>query len=166
MTPPTVTQRERAAWRSVALMGRRLAVAAEQRLQAEAGVSVPDFEILQALAAAPSHRARPVELGEMLSWEKSRISHHVTRMAARGLVERVECDTDQRGTWVGITDAGREALRQAVPVHEGVIRAALIDPLDPAQVDAIAAAALAVVRANEPGSCAAEVDRLERETRP
>ncbi len=161
MTTATVTDRDRAVWRSLALMGRRLALAAEQRLQAEAGVSAPDFEILQALAAAPEHRARPVELGEMLSWEKSRISHHVTRMENRGLVERVECETDQRGTWVGITGAGRDALRQAVPVYEDVIRASLVDHLDREQVDALTAAALAVVRASEPEACAAELDSLE-----
>lgn len=160
-----MTERERAVWRSLALMGRRLAYATEQRLQAEAGISASDFDILQALAAAPSSRARPVELGAMLSWEKSRISHHVTRMEARGLVERVVCETDQRGTWVGITGAGREALRQAIPVHEDVIRTALIDHLDPAQADVVAAAALAVVRANGPGACEAEVERLERATR-
>ncbi len=162
MTDPDVG-RDRAVWRALALMGRRLAAALESRLQDEAGISAPDFEILQALSADARNRLRPVELGEMLSWEKSRISHHVSRMEARGLVERVECETDQRGTWIAATAAGRAALDQAAPAYDDVVREALTRHLDDDQATALTEAALAVVRANGTGACDADVERIERE---
>ena len=50
------------------------------------------------LFKAPERRMRPGALGESIGWEKSRLSHQLTRMATRGLVERIECDTDARGS--------------------------------------------------------------------
>ena len=58
----------------------------------------------------------------MLGWEKSRLSHQVTRMERRGLVERTDCDTDARGTWIGITPDGRRAILGAMRDHATNIR--------------------------------------------
>ena len=55
-------------------------------------------------------------------WERSRLSHQVRRMEARGLVDRVGCKDDRRGAWVGITDAGRAASEEA-PATEAAARA-------------------------------------------
>ncbi len=162
MAEPSLSDREWAVWRALTLMGRGLARATESALQRDAGISAPDFEILRALSEAEGSRARACELGDMLSWEKSRISHHVTRMVARGLVARDECDSDLRGTWVTITPVGRAALDRAVPAYADVVRTTLTGLLPEGDAVAIGRAAVAVVRGMEPGTCGAEVDRLER----
>ncbi|MFM9679086.1 hypothetical protein [Streptomyces brasiliscabiei] len=43
------------------------------------------------------------------------MSHHIARMAGRGLVVREECTEDGRGAYVVITDAGRSAIEAARP---------------------------------------------------
>lgn len=112
-------------FRAMTLVARQLTVSVEHRLQTEAGISLPEFEILSALAAAPDHRARAGALGQMLAWEKSRISHQVGRMERKGLIERFSCADDMRGTWVGLTGAGAAAIASATPAYEGAIQSQL-----------------------------------------
>ncbi|WP_052405478.1 MarR family winged helix-turn-helix transcriptional regulator [Demequina mangrovi] len=149
-----------ALWRAVTLMGRRLVAGLEQRLQAAVGISVPDLDILMALDAAPDGRLRAGSLGEMLGWEKSRISHHVTRMEARGLVRRVTCDEDLRGTWVETDAAGRTALAQALPIFSEHLQHGLVDVLPEDEAEALGRAALRILHASPATACQAEIERL------
>ena len=50
--------------------------------QADAGLSLPDFDVLVQLTEADDGRLRVSELARALGWERSRLSHHVARMAA------------------------------------------------------------------------------------
>ena len=102
-----------AMWREVTTMRAGVERALEQRLQRDAGISAADFDVLHSLADAEDHRLRAGALAESLGWEKSRISHQVRRMTERGLVERAECPTDLRGTWVVLTSAGADAFATA-----------------------------------------------------
>lgn len=112
-------------FRSLTFVARQLTVVVEQRLQSQAGISLPEFEILSALAAAPDNRARAGALGQMLAWEKSRISHQVGRMERKGLIERFSCEDDLRGTWVGLTSTGAGAIASATPAYEAAVKAQL-----------------------------------------
>lgn len=107
------------------------------RSLAAEGLSYPDYLVLASLSDRADGRARPVELGRDLGWEKSRISHHLTRMEQRGLVERVDCPTDQRGWFVAMTAAGRAAIASAAPGHVAAVRRHFIDLLTPEQLEAI-----------------------------
>lgn len=100
-------------WRDLTAMRSQVERALEQRLQRDAGISGADFDVLNGLASAEGNRLRAGALAESLGWEKSRISHQVRRMAERGLVERADCPTDLRGTWVVLTSAGADAYATA-----------------------------------------------------
>jgi DNA-binding MarR family transcriptional regulator len=102
-----------AMWREMTAMRAGVDRALEHRLQRDAGISAADFDVLRSLADADGHRLRAGALAESLGWEKSRISHQVRRMAERGLVEREDCPTDLRGTWVVLSDAGADAFATA-----------------------------------------------------
>ena len=65
---------------------------------------------------------RLFELAEVLGWEKSRLSHHVGRMADRGLVKNERCDSDRRGAFVVVTDRGRQEIEAAAPGHVTAVR--------------------------------------------
>ena len=122
-----------AMWRSFSGMRRSLDRALEQRLQRDAGISTADFDILRSLAEAEGHRLRAGALAESIDWEKSRISHQVRRMAERGLVERAECPTDARGTWVVLADRGADAFAAASCGYVEVLQRAFFDGLEPHQ---------------------------------
>ncbi|WP_278257579.1 MarR family winged helix-turn-helix transcriptional regulator [Nocardioides convexus] len=93
-------------------------------LQAASGLSLSDYEILVALTDedVPEHSLRMFELGERLQWEKSRVSKQVSRMEARGLVERRHCADDRRGAFVDLTEAGHAAIAAAAPSHVDLVR--------------------------------------------
>jgi len=158
--PELLTEQEQALWRAFAMMSRRLAAALESRLQREAGISVPDFEILQALRNTGSGQVRAGELGAMLSWEKSRISHHVARMETRGLVERTSCEDDLRGRWVTAAPAGREALERATPIYHDEVRRSFFAPLSRADETALGSAAMRILDASDAGECQGQVEQL------
>ncbi len=151
-----------ALFRALSLAARQLNAAVEQRLQSAANISLPEFEILSALRAAPDNKVRAGELGVMLAWEKSRTSHQVARMQRRGLVSRATCHDDLRGTWVGITDAGWDAIAAATPAYRDAVEAQLSGVIGTDDADAIARLALQVSRRVAPESCHSEVSALER----
>jgi DNA-binding MarR family transcriptional regulator len=132
-------------WHDFVVMHHELTGELDRRLQRDAGISQSDYAVMLALFKAPEHRLRPGELGESIVWEKSRLSHQLTRMAARGLVERAECDTDARGTWIVLTRAGRRALLGAMRDHATAIRTLFFDVLAPNEKQVIADASSRVL---------------------
>src|SRR3954463_5471903 len=112
-----LTEREERAWRALKVMQDRLRAALSRDLAASSPLSYPDYEVLVALTDQPAEQLRPFELADLLGWEQSRLSHHIVRIAARGLVEKVPCDTDRRGSYLAVTRAGRRALEAAAPAH-------------------------------------------------
>jgi DNA-binding MarR family transcriptional regulator len=141
------------AWRSFVSMRRRLDLALERQLQHDAGISAADYGVLLALFEAPGRQLRARELGERLSWEKSRVSHQVSRMQNRGLVERRECDTDARGTWVGLTNDGTRAVLGAMRDHATTLRKYFFDVLSPEELAAIHSASTRVLDVIDPELC-------------
>jgi len=133
--------REERAWRALQFMQMRLESALARQLAAESGLSYPDYLVLVALTDHPDGRLRLFELGRVLGWEKSRLSHHVGRMAERGLVKKEKCDPDRRGAFVSITKKGRREIEAAAPGHVRTVRRLFVDQLTPEQLDVIADAA-------------------------
>ncbi len=109
------------AWRHVAGVYHHLEAELNQGLSAH-GLSHPDYLVLTALDEDRDGRRRLVELALDLGWEKSRTSHHVARMCARGLVTKATCPTDRRGTFVVLTDQGRRARARATPDYLAAVR--------------------------------------------
>jgi len=89
----------------------------ERELQAEQSMGLPEYEVLLILAYADQRRLRMSELADFLTLSRSGATRLVDRLEADRLVERVSCESDRRGQWAHITDAGYERLRQASPTH-------------------------------------------------
>jgi DNA-binding MarR family transcriptional regulator len=79
-------------------------------------------------------------LAARIAWERSRLSHHLQRMSARGLVERVPSSSDRRATDVVLTHAGRDAMLAAMEGHVEWVRTLFFDGLDPALLDPLRSA--------------------------
>ncbi|MFF3372601.1 MarR family winged helix-turn-helix transcriptional regulator [Streptomyces sp. NPDC002680] len=148
-----LTPAEQCAWRSVIRMYERLEGRLSRGLQSESSLSVSDYAVLVNLAEAPDGRMRHVDLARRLEWEKSRMSHQVSRMVKRGLVARQECAEDGRGAFVVVTPAGREVIAKAAPRHVGEVRRLFIEPLTPDELQAFARVADRVVDRLEEEQC-------------
>lgn len=140
-------------WRAFGSMYQQLSRALDRRLQQDAGISQADYVVMMVLSENPDRRLRPVELGERLSWEKSRVSHQVARMESRGLVERIECATDGRGTWVSLTAEGRRTLLSATRDHAAAIREYFFDEIGTDEKATIGRAAERVLDKLNPDLC-------------
>lgn len=142
-----LNEREERAWRSLQFMQMRLEGELARQLAADSGLSYPDYVVLVALTDRPDGRMRLFELADVVGWEKSRLSHHIARMATRGLVTKEKCDADRRGAYVVITERGRQQIAAAAPGHVATVRRLFVDRLTPAQLDTIGAAADIVLAA-------------------
>ncbi|MDM4763338.1 MarR family winged helix-turn-helix transcriptional regulator [Galbitalea sp. SE-J8] len=150
-----VSSDEWAIWRAFTDMRRGLDLALENQLQRDADISGADYAVLISLLQAPDRQLRVGDLGRTLLWEKSRVSHQVSRMERRGLVERRDCASDARGTWVGITPAGGRAALRATREHGPTLRRLFFDLVTPEQLAAIGAASERVLEALQPATDAA-----------
>lgn len=135
---PWLNAEELAAWRGLMRMQAQLAAQLSRDLSASSDLSLQDYGVLVVLDEQEMGALRPYELGRELGWEKSRLSHHIGRMEARGLVERRPCASDQRGQFVMITEHGRQVLEAAAPRHVVEVRRAFIDLLTPEQLAELA----------------------------
>lgn len=147
-------------WRSIRSMNQQLSRELDRQLQRDAGISQADYGILLALFEAKDKRMRTGEIAELLGWEKSRVSHQVARMEARGLVDRTECESDGRGTWVGLQADGTRALLGAMREHAAAIRDLFLAELEPDEKEIMARAAKRVLTKLNPEAC----DIAERAT--
>jgi DNA-binding MarR family transcriptional regulator len=125
---------EQRAWRGLLQMATRLEAQLNRELQEASGLSLADYDVLVPLSEAPQGRLRVFELASDLRWERSRLSHHLTRMQRRGLIAREDCDDDRRGAFVVLADAGRAAITQAAPAHVESVRRLVFDGMSSAQV--------------------------------
>ena len=151
--------REQRVWRSWLQASSQLEAHLARRMQADADISMSDFAVLVPLSEAPQQRLRAFALGRALQWEKSRLSHHLTRMERRGLVTREDCGTDRRGAFVVLTPQGRAALETAAAPHVEAVRAAFFDRLTPEQVDQLGELCDEVLAGLDPdAACAGAAD--------
>lgn len=153
-----VSEQDWQLWREFVTMHRHLARELDRQLQRDAGISQADFSVLLVLSEAPESRLRTGELAELLAWEKSRVSHQVARMEARDLLDRTECQTDGRGTWVGITDEGRRVLRGASADHASAIRDLFFTQLQGDEKAAIGQASRRILDKMSPEACEIAAD--------
>lgn len=159
-------EREARAWRALQLMQMRLEGELARQLAGQAGLSYPDYVVLAALTDRPDGRMRLFELARDLGWEKSRVSHHIARMAQRGLVKKERCAADGRGAFVVVTRRGRKEIDAAAPGHVDAVRRLFIDRLTPGQLDAVGAAAETVLAAlDETGGTQAGSDQRQEHSR-
>ncbi|WP_342562142.1 MarR family transcriptional regulator [Paenibacillus sp. FSL R7-0345] len=101
------------------------------------GLSEGDFGVLDRLVQFGNGKLRQHELADSMDWDKSRLSHHLTRMEKRGLVLRKPSDTD-RGVQVMITSAGKSALAEALPIVSKAIRRHFLDLITDQDIESIA----------------------------
>ena len=143
MTPATkvaprwLDAREQDAWRSYLEMTAKLTARLNREMQQQSGISIADYSVLVQLSEHVDARMRVLELARALGWEKSRLSHQLSRMQQRGLIARSNCSEDRRGAWIVLTDKGRDTIVDAAPRHVEAVRRYMFGELDAEHVEAL-----------------------------
>ncbi|MPZ96818.1 MAG: MarR family transcriptional regulator [Propionibacteriales bacterium] len=135
------------AWRAYLLGTTQLMAQLDRDLSVQHNLSLPEYEIMVRLSEIPDRRMRMAELADSLNHSRSRLTHTVTRMEAEGLVARCSADTDRRGVYAELTEAGWKRLRDAAPTHVEGVRQYLVDAVDPDDLEAVGRAFKAVADA-------------------
>ena len=165
-----LTAEEQHTWRSLLTGVRALVSAVEAQLQRESGIPLGYYEILVRLSEAEGRLLRMSQLAEISDSSKSRLSHAVARLEERGWVDRIDCETDRRGQFARLTDAGFAALEAAAPAHVEQVRRSLFDLITPAQAEQLTEVMTAIAAAGLTGGetagscpldCAGEPDEDE-----
>ncbi|MFI9489556.1 MarR family winged helix-turn-helix transcriptional regulator [Promicromonospora sp. NPDC052451] len=128
------------AWYAYMKVHLRLRYEMNHQLQADAGVSLADYDVLVALTSDQDGSMTVSDLATRIGAERSRVSHQVLRMARRALVEVTPSARDRRATDVTLTDEGRALLRRASPAHTDFVRTVFLDALSGAQTRQLASA--------------------------
>ena len=156
-----LTAEEQHAWRSFLTGVQTLLSAVEGQLQRDSAIPHGYYEILVRLSEAEGRSLRMSQLAEASTSSKSRLSHAVARLEERGWVERLDCETDRRGQFARLTDAGFAALAAAAPGHAEQVRRSLFDLLTPEQVAQLGTIMAAIAAARVPGTEGAGTCPLE-----
>lgn len=125
-------------WLNYMRVHHRLEYEMNRQLLSDSGLSLGDYTVLNALSQSPGRRRQLTDLATVIGWERSRLSHHLQRMKARGLVDRVKSETDRRATDAMLTETGWDQLQKAAPGHAEWVRKAFFADLDPQQEAALA----------------------------
>lgn len=134
---PWLTDREMQVWRGWLRVQTELPAALGRDLARDSDLSLQDFETLVVLSEAPDERLRISALADQMHWERSRLSHHLRRMSARGLVTKEDCKEDGRGSFVALTEQGRAALDAAAPGHVRAVRGIFLEGMTDEELDVL-----------------------------
>ncbi|MET8828074.1 MarR family transcriptional regulator [Streptomyces sp. NPDC004610] len=131
--PRWLTPDEAEVWARYREVLRELQRAQDQQLQQDSGISAADYALLAPLSESENGALRARDLGAEVGWERSRLSHQISRMEKRGLVTREPCADDARGMMVCLTVHGRSVIEAAAPGHADTVRRLFFDPFTPAE---------------------------------
>ncbi|QYC40828.1 Transcriptional regulator HosA [Nonomuraea coxensis DSM 45129] len=137
--PRWLSSAEQRAWRTHLALHKLLMHRLDRELQ-EHSLSLNDYEILVNLSESQGRRMRMSDLADATIQSRSRLSHQISRMEAKGLVKREDCRDDRRGTFAVLTDEGWETIQRVAPFHVASVREHFVDRLTDEQLEAIEAA--------------------------
>jgi DNA-binding MarR family transcriptional regulator len=125
---------ELAAWRGLLRAHDQLTRVLDADLSEAHGLPLASYEVLLFLANAPDGRMRMSELADSVLLSRSGLTRLVDRLAADGLVERIQCPEDARGLYAAITEAGRRRFAEARKTHLAGIRGRFLDNYSAAEL--------------------------------
>ena len=129
--------RQYRAWRAFHKLRGQLLPHLAKNINKNTGLTPSEFFLLITLIDSPMATLHSYEIAEKLDWEKSRVSHQITRMEERGLVNRKVCPSDARSCLVELTPSGRKYLKKALPNHFEDVKHCFADLLTAAQLDTL-----------------------------
>jgi DNA-binding MarR family transcriptional regulator len=109
----------------------------ERDLAEHHGLTLSDYDVLVQLQRQARRGLRPVELSRAVLLTRSGMTRLLAGLVQAGLVERLECPEDRRGSYVRITEAGRAALRKASRTHLARVDELFASRFDEEDLDAL-----------------------------
>lgn len=132
-TAQPLSAEELEVWAAVATLVERLPNALDSQLQRDSELTHFEHGILFALDSAPGRSLRLSVLASYASCTLSRLSRAISRLEAKGWVQREIDPSDGRFTLGMLTPAGHEKVAESTPAHHALVRELVFDSLTAAQ---------------------------------
>ncbi len=133
MATKPLSPQELRVWHAFMFMGEDVLGRVGRDIAQATGLSGSEYGVLTRLAVFGKGEMRQQALARMMAWDKSRLSHQLTRMQERALIERRR--TDGKTVLIVLTKLGREKLDAARPIHADSVRRNLLSRLTQEQTD-------------------------------
>lgn len=156
--PTDLTTGEASTWAFIRRLSELAHAVVEQEVRASADLTAAEFDVLRLLLDAPEPM-RQSQIAAALGWDKSRLSHQLTRMESRGLLERRKSG---RIHAVTVTRDGTQRLELAGSAHAAAVRALLLEHLSTDERRALESTALLKTAQPEPAAAAPRPRRALR----
>ena len=161
-----LSEEERAAWLGLAAVVELLPGVLDAQLRRDAALTNFEYYVLAMLSETPSRTLRMTDLATRTNATLPLLSHVVTRLADRRLVERVPCPQDGRATNVRLTPAGWAKVRKSAPGHVTNVRQHIFDALTPEQVSQLTSITGALLTRLDPAGAMTPINPAERTEKP
>src|SRR5258707_12374716 len=125
--PPWLDPREDRAWRAFMHAHHQLTLRLRQHLLQDSGLTWADYEILAVLSRHPTGHMPAQELGTLVQWEKSRLSHQIRRRQEQGLIAREPNPAAGPSATISLRPAVRQAIPDTAPQHVQTVRRHFIE---------------------------------------
>lgn len=155
MDTPWLDRRQLRAWIRLRAVLELLPRVLDAQLRGDADVTEFEYYVLAMLSEAAGRTLRMTDLARQTAATLPRLSHVVTRLESRGLVQRFPCPEDGRATNVRLTEKGWAKVRQAAPSHVSTVRRTVIDALSDEQIDQLVRIGDAILGALDPSGVTA-----------
>jgi DNA-binding MarR family transcriptional regulator len=136
--PRWLDAQERRAWLALLSVNTLLPATLDAHLTQLNRLSLFDYNVLAMLSEAEGRTLPMKELASRTSASLSRLSHVVTKLQARGWIDRRPSPDDARVTTAHLTDAGWETIVELAPEHVERVRQLVFDALGPDDVARLA----------------------------
>ena len=108
-----------------------------QRLAADHGLTINDYEALLLLSHAEEKRLRRTDLAQSIQLTPSGVTRLLEGLERAGFVAKVECAEDARAIWAVLTDAGRAKLDEASCSHVRAIEDLFGERYSPDEIETL-----------------------------
>ncbi|APY87387.1 MarR family transcriptional regulator [Streptomyces alfalfae] len=115
-------------WCALSLLHGQIESHIERALQAEHGLSVREYSLLDVLSRQHDGEGGHLQMKQVADavvLSQSATTRLVTRLEDRGLLARYLCPTDRRGIYTDVSEAGAALLAEARPTNDAALREAL-----------------------------------------
>lgn len=150
MATTWLSEKELAAWVRLVAVVELLPGVLDSQLRKDASLTHFEYYVLAILSEASERTLRMTALAAQAHATLPRLSHVVSRLVDRGLVERLQCPMDGRATNARLTAAGWAKVQQTAPGHVATVRERVFDGLTPGQVGELTAITEAILERLDP----------------
>ncbi len=108
-----------------------------KNLNDNCGVSEAEYQVLIGIYSTPEDGIRPTDLAKKIGWEDGRLSHQISRMESKGLVDRRQCPVDARSCYIALSKKGRVKITKTIPIQLTEVRRLFGEALSTDQLKAL-----------------------------